>query len=1019
MKTLRLLLITCMPILALSQSTKPELKALFGQAEQLNRQALFTQSAEICETAIPSISKKREPLFWVDFITVHADNLTFLSRMDKAVPMLLEAKSIIGKKRYNNNTIQAKVLNKLANAYFQLGDCINMRQILEETLSLYEGKKPDNELAVAYDLFGGYWGDMGDTELASFYFKKARSARLQGLSNNSKVIAVASYLLAMTENFRGNYDRATEILQDGLDTLEMRNGNYFQKANLLLVLGRSYIGKRDFDTAIRYLEEGLQLVKPHIDDAYPRTVEFYSNIGSAYRYKGDFSKARDNFLTAINLLKKRPNRSTTSLEGSVLTNYAMLLANQGDFVVADSTLLEAYGKFTAKNNSDCNWHLTQSYQTQINRASFLSHQGEYKKAMPVYKKIIEDITRTSGKNSPYLTQPLNHLGLAYHSLSQFDSADIYYDLALNVLNRGNDNLFDFGTVISPIEYSYLIWNKAENFYYQYKATSDIGKLKDAFHHFDGYVRFLDYLRSSYRAEGSKVGFAAENKIAYERCIEIICELQRLEPDQMLYESAFTYLEKSKSLILLEAVKRSQAIRFANVPEHIYHKEDSLKTKVENAENRYYNYLGRFGETSEETAKAQSVLFAHKRDYYAFLDLLKEKHNRYYGLKYIPGIVSLGQTRKELLTDDNCIIGYFEGDYNIYLFFINRQDFEIIQIKRDFPLADQISDLRESIQKYYALPLEKKSDTLYAESIKQYVGASAELYQKLFAPVKKFTNGIQEIIIIPDGQLANIPFEALLSAIPKSVANFDSYPFLVRKHIFSYCYSVTMLKEMKYKKHRSTPSKSLLALAPFAITKDESSVTGREGFVALPYSREEVENIIEVWGGEYLLGQEASKKHFASLCGKYSLLHISTHGFADANDGANSFLAFSKPENAEKPANLYAKEIYNLSFNSNMVVLSACETNIGELQVGEGIISLARAFAYAGAKSILTTLWVVDDAATKDLTKEFYVELKKGKTKDRALHLAKRSHLKKNKNSRKHPFFWAAMIAVGDMSAIKD
>ena len=116
---------------------------------------------------------------------------------------------------------------------------------------------------------------------------------------------------------------------------------------------------------------------------------------------------------------------------------------------------------------------------------------------------------------------------------------------------------------------------------------------------------------------------------------------------------------------------------------------------------------------------------------------------------------------------------------------------------------------------------------------------------------------------------------------------------------------------------------------------------------------------------------------------------------------------------------YAKDIYNLSLNADLVTLSACETGIGELKRGEGIISLARAFAYAGAKSIVTTLWSVNDVRTSELMEHFYKNLYKGMDKDAALWQAKKDFLKAHKGMSAHPYYWAGFIPIGDMSPIRN
>jgi CHAT domain-containing protein len=117
--------------------------------------------------------------------------------------------------------------------------------------------------------------------------------------------------------------------------------------------------------------------------------------------------------------------------------------------------------------------------------------------------------------------------------------------------------------------------------------------------------------------------------------------------------------------------------------------------------------------------------------------------------------------------------------------------------------------------------------------------------------------------------------------------------------------------------------------------------------------------------------------------------------------------------------LTAAELYNLNINADLVVLSACETGVGELLRGEGVISLARAFAYAGAKSIVASLWSVNDQSTMQIMENFYVELKAGKPKNIALANAKRNYLTQNPGIQAHPFFWAAFIGLGDMTALKN
>ncbi|MEZ4935714.1 MAG: CHAT domain-containing protein [Saprospiraceae bacterium] len=184
---------------------------------------------------------------------------------------------------------------------------------------------------------------------------------------------------------------------------------------------------------------------------------------------------------------------------------------------------------------------------------------------------------------------------------------------------------------------------------------------------------------------------------------------------------------------------------------------------------------------------------------------------------------------------------------------------------------------------------------------------------------------------------------------------------------------------------------------------------------MPASGEEVKAASLFWNGDYYLNADATEDRFNEVAGNYRIVHLSTHGVADSRSGDYSYLAFAEQKDSLENEFLYVRDLYNIQLNADLVTLSACETAAGELQRGEGIISLARAFAYAGAKSILTTLWVADDSATRDLMKVFYQQLKNGEAKDRALQKAKQELLGNGRFA--HPFFWAGFVPVGDMQAL--
>jgi len=188
---------------------------------------------------------------------------------------------------------------------------------------------------------------------------------------------------------------------------------------------------------------------------------------------------------------------------------------------------------------------------------------------------------------------------------------------------------------------------------------------------------------------------------------------------------------------------------------------------------------------------------------------------------------------------------------------------------------------------------------------------------------------------------------------------------------------------------------------------------------LHYNSQEARQIAQIINkGQYFVGAEATKSKFVEMSPGYDMLHIASHGILNDTASAYSYIVFAEEKTPVDDYRLYVRDLYNLDLSSSMVTLSACETGLGEVVRGEGIISLARGFSYAGTQSIVTTLWSVNDLSTSYIMEAFYTNLKKGYSKDKALHLAKEAYFSSQvEDFMAHPFFWAACIPIGNMDPL--
>ncbi len=287
-------------------------------------------------------------------------------------------------------------------------------------------------------------------------------------------------------------------------------------------------------------------------------------------------------------------------------------------------------------------------------------------------------------------------------------------------------------------------------------------------------------------------------------------------------------------------------------------------------------------------------------------------------------------------------------------------------------------------------------------------------------------------MIPDGPLGNVSYDMLLTEAPThwSPGAFKAYPYLIKSHCISYVYSARLLdqpwsqrpdKQKRYAGfapdydfYTALPEKNAPANAAYAA---RSGI--REQAYYLPFARQSVSHVSEIWDGDAFLGNEATEASFKAAAQDYDILHLAMHGWVAPDQPMQSGLLFGTATDSLEDNLLTISELYGMSLDAHLVVLGACNTASGTVKQGEGILSLARAFAYAGSPSMIGSLWSVPDAATGEIMQAFFGNLKAGMAKDEALREAKLSYLTKHPNSQANPFFWAGFIPIGEMDPINN
>jgi hypothetical protein len=266
--------------------------------------------------------------------------------------------------------------------------------------------------------------------------------------------------------------------------------------------------------------------------------------------------------------------------------------------------------------------------------------------------------------------------------------------------------------------------------------------------------------------------------------------------------------------------------------------------------------------------------------------------------------------------------------------------------------------------------------------------------------------VERLIIVPSGILHYLPFDALPSA--------DGV--LAQSATTTYVPSATALVELRARPAPRAGARLLAvgdAVYGEGASAERASLAGVASLGLLPHTRQEIDAVRSTFGRRAttrLTGSEATESRFkAQPLASYSVLHLATHGFVDASSPARSGIVFG-PDKGGEDGILQVREIFRLKLDARLVTLSACQSALGKLATGEGMVGLSRAFLYAGADTIVASLWNVSDAATAELMSRFYSHLRSGDDKSEAL---RRARLDVRASPRwSHPYYWAPYVLIG-------
>ncbi len=727
----------------------------------------------------------------------------------------------------------------------------------------------------------------------------------------------------------------------------------------------------------------------NIEEKYNIAEQYYKKSLRLYEKKklGELKKLPVyNLLAALYTKKKEYKKSNAFLQKTI----AIHLKDRNRYRnnIISSSILMAQNYIDLGQLDSVKYYLNISKSMMLEKDPFLS--GYFEKLAQLYKKrnqpalalemynksLSEQKEKWEGEKNAGIAKVFNKIGQLQESQNDVTGALDNYQKALSQLSAGfNSNNLKDNPSIKNSKSNGILFVTLKN---KSGALNKVGDFLKSLSSVDQAIVTLDSLKPTFESEGDKQLLIENAFPLFEYGMEAAYQLYKSTDKKIYIDQAFFYSEKGKSVVLLEAISKTRANDFAKIPSEILEKEKQLRSLITYLEKRIRR---------KPSSDLEEQLFTARNEYRQLIKTIEAKYKKYYDLKYNTQMATVAMIQNYLKSDE-ALISYFYGDQAIYSIVISNDTKEFHKIALDDKLRIRIKTVHQMLEN-------PKSDVVKLALL------TNELYSDLLVPSLQDKKH-KKLTIVTDGLLNYIPYGSLNTT--KVGIN-----YLIENYSISYASSATLLLQLKVK---SKGNNRVLGFAPSFNNHTKAAIS----LPPLPNNRNELKQIISYFNGKSFTGNNASLKKFNTEVSNYGIIHLATHAVVNDNTPEYSYLAFS-PENEEDYL-LYVSDIYNLELNVNLVTLSACESGIGDLKRGEGMISLSRGFFYSGAASIVNTMWKINDASSSQLMSDFYKHLAGGQSKEVALQNAKLDFLRENKqNPLTHPYFWSGFVISGDTTPL--
>lgn len=932
-----------------------------------------------------------------------------LASYDRALPIMRDAKDRRG---------ETETLNETGYAFLALGENQKALKLCTQARELSRSTGDHHEEARALNNLGEVSYGLGKLQQSLEFYQRAMPLWLESADRQGQALTYLNF--GYTYSDLGQMPEALAAYDQALP-LWTAAFNKKGQAITLTAIGRLYSRKGENQQALDRFRVAMQIMEPI--GSLAEKGRILTGMAYVYDQLGDNQKAVDLYRQAFTLFS-----ATGDYSGEAMSMYD---AGRAYYSLGETEkALECYQRALQSSKAARDRRLealevreiARVYESRADKKEALDH---YLRAMAFFR---------AEKDLRLGAETLNLIAGVYEEWGQLEKALSYYNQAL-VMSRKAE---------FPVGEAATQYNIA-------RLERDRGNLTEARQRMDEALGVVESLRRKVTSQDLRASYFATVRQHYELYVDILMKSHKQASNAAFATVAFEISEKARARSLLESLNEARADIRQGVDPALLERERNLEQAINAKAERHAQVVG-----NKDDAQARTIageLNQLTTEYDEVKAQIRSKSPRYAALTQ-PQPLSLKEIQNRLLDDNSLLLEYMLGDERSYLWAVTRNEVLSYELPPRTEIEDAAQQFRKLLTAHQPVPGESfdQRQARIKEADAHISEAALALSQMILGPVAGKL-GTKRLLIVPDGVLQYIPFQALpvASKTDTSVgqgitsgSSGEQLPLLVDHEIVNEpsASALALVLTDTAQRHPAPNSIAVFANPVFDVddprvksngatqsrSPESSETPGVQGpfrdigfgegkIPALPASREEAEAIMAVvpWGtGMKALDFDANRAAITKPeLAQYRIVHFATHGFIDYQHPELSGLVLSRVDRNGRPQEGFVRlhDIYNLKLSADLVVLSACNTGLGKDVKGEGLIGLTRGFMYAGAGGVTASLWKVDDDATAELMKHFYEGMfKRGLTPAAAL---KEAQVGMWKQKRWHaPYYWAAFVIQG-------